>query len=1051
MKFSIALICFLSLVTTCYSLPVYFKALTVEDGLSNSSVLAILQDSRGFIWLGTRDGLNRYDGKRVKVYRDFYSRNLSGINVKVNCLVEDEYRNLWIGTSTGLYLYNEKKESFSLMIFGNVNAFFKDAKNNLWIGASNGLYLMQSNDGNKLRLTFIKYDGVDLQYFKNIQSITQTKSGQLLLGTNNGIFSLLKKGESYLVGRPLIMKGINIITIGIDSSQNVWMGSNKTGLYKTNTSLSQIDHYVSGTSDQNILNNNVRKIFSDKKGSLWIGTLKGLNRYNQQTGLFDSWVHEPNNSKSLNNNSIYDIYEDRQGSLWLGTYYGGANIKEARSTYFEVKVNEPNINSLSSNIISAIEETHSGKLWIGTEAEGLNLLDLKTGNIARFNTANRKLSISNLIKTIHQDHANILWVGSFAGGVNYSSNEGQHFSELTTENSKLNSNDVTSIVEDEKQRLWVGQQDYGINIISKDRKQILKFNEVFPNANLIDRGITFLYRSSMNDFYIGTRSGVFFCQYNKEDSKRIMKKIYPIQEKNSYINCIVEDSAHQIWIGSASGLCLFDRENPSYNVFTVRDGLPSNRVVGIVPDDAGNLWLSTHNGISKFNIGNKLFTNYNKFDGLPSKVFNYNSFYKDKEGKIYFGSLDGLVSFLPSEIETNSQPPNVNLVSLFVNSRKVDVDDSTEILKEPLGDCKSIKLDYDQSDVTIDYAILNFIKPQKNYSAYKLEGYNTDWVYNDQQRVVLTRLQPGTYKLFLKAANNDGEWGKPLEMIQIKVLPPLWKTWWAYCLYILTFLFSLRFFVKFYNSRQALKRELHYEHELNLQQQKLQKMKTDFFTYMSHELRTPLTLISGPAEVLTDQTTEGSLEKKLAQSIKSNSERMLTLTNNLMDLMKADSGALELHFMVSDIVDFSKSVFEKFQIQANAKEMTYQFFSTMNSLDVNFDQHYMEIVFTNLLANAIKYTPQGGIVKMKVEEIDEERVAISVCDNGAGISAEDTGKIFSDFFQAVPEIQKQQGSGVGLALCKKLVELHNGTIVFSSDTSASSDKKQTCFTVYLKM
>lgn len=314
MKFSIALICFLSLVTTCYSLPVYFKALTVEDGLSNSSVLAILQDSRGFIWLGTRDGLNRYDGKRVKVYRDFYSRNLSGINVKVNCLVEDEYRNLWIGTSTGLYLYNEKKESFSLMIFGNVNAFFKDAKNNLWIGASNGLYLMQSNDGNKLRLTFIKYDGVDLQYFKNIQSITQTKSGQLLLGTNNGIFSLLKKGESYLVGRPLIMKGINIITIGIDSSQNVWMGSNKTGLYKTNTSLSQIDHYVSGTSDQNILNNNVRKIFSDKKGSLWIGTLKGLNRYNQQTGLFDSWVHEPNNSKSLNNNSIYDIYEDRQGS-----------------------------------------------------------------------------------------------------------------------------------------------------------------------------------------------------------------------------------------------------------------------------------------------------------------------------------------------------------------------------------------------------------------------------------------------------------------------------------------------------------------------------------------------------------------------------------------------------------------------------------------------------------------------------------------------------------------------------------------------------------------
>lgn len=1048
LKGILVMICCCYFATAHSSDSLYFNALTVEDGLSNSTVLSVLQDSRGLMWLGTRDGLNRYDGTRIKVYRDFFNQTPSGINTKINCITEDENNDLWIGTSKGLYVYNEHRDSFRLILHGYINTIVKDAEKNLWVGTTSGLYLSRYTPKAIAKLTYMKYSGIDHEIFQNVQSIASTQHGQLVLGTINGLFLLSKKDTTFWVSRPKAMKEVNIMTVCIDAKQNIWVGSNKTGVYKSDSLFNRITHFIAGFAPQNILDNNVRKIFSDKEGNLWIGTLKGLNRYNDKTSGFDFWVHKPEKTYSLNNNSIYNIYEDAQGSLWIGTYYGGANIIEARATQFSVVKNEVNENSLSSNIISAITATGAGNMWIGTEAEGLNYFDLKSRKVTRFNTLNKKLYNSNLVKAVFLDHAHTLWVGLYGGGINYTNNGGRQFLQLTIENSTINSNDVTSIIEDEKQRLWIGQQEQGINIITKDRKQVLRFNEAFPTVNLIDSGITFLYRSVANDIYIGTRSGVFLYSYSNK-SKNI-EKIFPTSGSSTYVNSIVEDSLHQIWIGSTSGLAMYDAGLKKYVLYTTNNGLPTNRVIGIVPDNADNLWLSTNNGISKFNVQRRLFTNYNKYDGLPSRVFNYNSFFRDKQGRIFFGSLEGLVYFTPSAITVNEVPPHIRLMRLAVNGNKIKVADSTGLLPVSLAETKVMKLQHNQSDLAIDYAVLNFIKPKKNVSAYKLEGFNTDWVYNTEQQAIFTRLQPGTYFLMLKAANNDGIWGSPLQVLKIIVMPPIWETWWAYALYIIIFLLGLRVVLKFYNSKQTLKRELLYEHQMNIQQQELQKMKTDFFTYMSHELRTPLTLISGPAEILFDKEKEGTVERKLVHSIRSNADRMMALTNNLMDFMKADSGALTLHPSVANMVAFAESVFDKFQIQADEKQINYQFYSATNEMNVYFDKHYMEIVFTNLLSNAIKFTSKEGKITMQVNKAEDDSVAISICNNGVGISEKDTEKLFTNFFQALPEIQKQQGFGIGLALCKKLVELHKGRIVLSANGANVDVENQTCFTVYLK-
>ncbi|MBK7098511.1 MAG: hypothetical protein IPH58_09355 [Sphingobacteriales bacterium] len=905
--------------------PVRFSHLTVEDGLSNSSVLSISQDYKGFIWLGTRDGLNRYDGKRITIYRDLYKNNPKGPNVKINCIAEDKLRNLWIGTNNGLYIYNPVEDKFSIIIYDYINFIFEDNEGSLWIGTTTGLYFSKAFAPDKHKITFVKYEGKDKQIFQNIQCIVQKPDKQLIIGSTAGFFSLQKKEEAIYATRHSSMRQVNIITMSIDSTGYIWAGSNTDGLYRIDNTFKAVRHYTEGNNAENILSNNVRKVLVDKKGQIWIGTLKGLNRYNYSTDKIDAWVHHPDDPYSINYNSIYDIFEDKQGSVWIGTYYGGANRIDAFSTPFEVYQNASDPNILSSNIISAISSSTPQSLWVGTEAEGLNLLNLENKTVTRFNTGNKKLLSSNLVKTIYRDYSNALWIGFFAGGVNVTKNEGLSFSAFTSKNSRLRSNDITSIIEDNEGRLWIGQQEVGIDIFDKARKTIHKLSEVFPKTNLPKEGITCLFKDLTGNIFIGTRKSVYLMRNNQSDSLKTLENIFPDKNQMTYINCITEDKNQTIWIGSSFGLTNYLPATNKITTYTIDNGLPDNKVVAIVEDENNNLWLSTSKGISKFNLQEKRFANYKKPDGLPGDVFNYNSSYKDRQGRIFFGSYNGLVDFNPITIEINNHPPEITLTKLEINDRQVTVADKSSVLKKNISEIKNIRLSHNQSDVIIDYAVLNFIKPNKNLSAYQLVGYNNEWVYTNEHRAFFRNLEPGNYTLFIKAANNDGLWSQSIKMLQIRVDPPFWLTWWAYTFYFLLVVSVMTAIFRFFNSRKELQRKLHYEHELNLRQQELQNMKTDFFTHMSHELRTPLTLIQGPAEMLVEKSKENTTERKLAQSIQSNSDRLLHLTNNIMDFMKADSGALKLNNTSVDFIKFSKEVFDKFALAAREKKYTILF------------------------------------------------------------------------------------------------------------------------------
>jgi len=1024
----------------------HFKYLTVEDGLSNSSVLSVMQDSKGFMWLGTRDGLNKYDGKRITVYRDFFSRNPKGSNVKINSIAEDDANNLWLGTNNGLYFYNPDKNDFKLVMTNYINTILRDDKKRLWIGTTNGFYLLSKPDVQQVRLTYLLYEGRNKKAFSNVQTIIQYDRGHLLLGTDDGIFRVTINKHGRLAGaKENILEGINVITLCKDSVGNIWAGSNKSGVYKIDPSFTKAANYTSGHTRGGILDNNVRKIVTDRWGNVWIGTLKGLNRYRPTGHEFDSYVHETSKPYSLNYNSIYDIYEDRQGSLWVGTYYGGANIKEAFQTKFTIYQNELKPNSLASNIISAIAETPKDHLWVGTEAEGLNRIDLKNNKITRLNLDNKKLQRSNLVKALFKDNNEALWVGFFNGGLTHLKDVSKKITNFTTENSGLNSNNVTAIAEDGRGELWVGHQDYGINVIKPGRNRIFKIEEVFPAVELEDSGITYLYKDSKNNMFVGTRTGAWLSEYNADNSKQTIKRIFPLKDQKVYINCIVEDDLKRIWMGTSIGLVLWNA-NKIPVIYTTNNGLPSDKVVGIIPLGNDNLWLSTNGGLSKFSVANNHFSNYNIHDGLPSDVFNFQSFYKNTDGRIFFGSINGLVTFLSTEIEVNNNKPEVALTGLLVNGKQVWPGDETKILHASLDAVNEIKLFYNQSDVETDYAVLNFIKPEKNLSAYKLEGYNNDWVYNNDHKAVFTRLQPGSYKLYIKAANNDGIWNMPAQLLSIRVLPPLWKTWWAYCLYFLLVLLSIFMVFRFLNSRAALKRKLYYEHELYLRQQELQKMKTDFFTHMSHELRTPLTLILGPTEMLLENVRKKHDEKMLV-SIKSNAERLLNLTNGLMTLLKAESGVLNLNVKPENLVQFVQNIFDNFSLLARQKDMRYSLSFDDNPIIVKFDRHYLEIVITNLLSNAVKFTPVGGEVKLSITN-RPEMVDVAVCDNGPGIDDGDAGGIFTQFFQAPSNKKKNEGSGVGLALSKKIMLLHEGELTFRS--SQHNGGNQTCFILSLK-
>jgi len=1057
---------FLSMLFICTSLcaqkPIVFNHLRMENGLSQNSVMAIAQDKNQFIWMGTQHGLNRYDGYRFKTYSNSSDNQNSISNNVISALLSDTKGRLWVGTENGLNIYNEKTDHFfrinkrsSANSFScdSVECVYEDPQKNIWIGTYNGLNLVI--DAEKQIFKKFLFDKPNRKSALNwIFSIFKDEKQNLWVGTYNGLVRIYQVKGKYRFEifrhNPNNKNSISsnaVKSIVIDKQKRLWLGT-YNGLNLFDYEHKTFKRFQTSATDQNsIVNNDIRKLTCDKAGNIWIGTQEGLSILDPINQKFSNYRYDPEQSSGLSQNSIHSIFEDLNGSIYVGTFYKGVNVVYPSATPFTVFRNSKKHQGLSSNIVSAIAEDRYHNLWVGTEGGGLNHVNRSNNTFTYYKSEpnNSNGLNSNLIKTLCLDKIGQLLVGTHRGGLYVFNTSGHHFKKIINVKdvkNNLGGAEIIAITEASDGTVWVGSKD-GLSTLKKTNGQYASTTVKSPlEQYLRNNYIQVIFEDKARNLWIGTKAGL----YAYYPSTKRITAYYHDQKKNSaaslnsdYINCIIQIQNGNICVGTSfGGLSIFDNKSRKFRNYSEKDGLPNGNVLGIIEDKENNLWISTDKGLSKLISKTGKFINYTKSDGLAGNDFNIRSFFKDSKGELFFGGYDGLTAFYPSQIDINKNVAPITFTELKLFDQPVAVNAPDGLLKEDIKITKQITFKHDNNNFSIGFALLNYIKPEKNTYRYILKGHSKNWVKTDVPSVTFTDLPAGNYTFMVTGSNNDGNPGGKAATLKITVLPPFWATWWAYLIYMAFFSGLLFLIVRYLFVRALLKRT-----------EDIQKMKLNFFTYVAHEIRTPLTLILGPLENLSRQyQTDTELNRQIIP-IKNNANRLMRLITELMDFRKAETGHLTLHVTEDNIVDFINEIFISFSHLAQTNGIQYEFAHEQENISLFFDKRQLEKVLFNLLSNAFKFCNKGGKISVSLLEMENE-VAISISDNGLGIPAESLKNLFSDYFQVDEQHSNQIGSGIGLALSKAIVEEHKGHIAVESTPAENDERGFTNFTVRLK-
>ncbi|MDN5213550.1 two-component regulator propeller domain-containing protein [Fulvivirgaceae bacterium BMA12] len=1071
----------------------------ISPGLSNSTITRVYQDRYGYLWIGTRNGLNRYDGVSNKVYENTFNDTTSLSDNYVLSIYEDKQNNLWVGTNFGgLNLLSRDHDTFTRYKADNrpgdisdnaISSIIEDSEGNLWVGTKNkGLNLFLGRDKGFKHFRNDVNNSRSLSH-ENISRLFEDLDGNLWVGTEGGGLNLFDKvsGEFIRFVHDVDDEtsiGSNFVTtIHQSSKDKIWVGTRGNGvnlLYKDTQGDYRFERFAHRENAENsISHNTVLSLCEDVKGKLWIGTENGgLNRYDPITGAFDHYYYDPNNQNSISNNSIWSIYEDNSDMLWVGTYNQGLNIVDVYSHRFKhYGINIFDQASINNGNVTSIYEDDDHNLWIGTDGGGLNFYDAKTNKFTyyRYDPNNSNSIGSDAVIGIFEDSKNNLWVGTYNGGLSLFDRKTRSFKRYKhdeSDPSSIDSDNIYSILEDRKGRLWVSTYRNSIDLYDPDTDSFrhLKFDseEVVNTVNLNAMKI---FEDSEGYIWICTETGIAKLQIDDDLKVKFVK--YEYDEKDAYglsnnlVNTIFEDRNKNLWIGTGSGLNLFDRPSETFKTFRMEDGLPSNVIFGILEDDHGNLWISTSLGISKFNIQKKTFRNYDKLDGLQSNEFLRGSCFKNDDGEFYFGGINGFNVFHPDKVKDNPFIPPVYITGLSIDNVEVTPESEKSPLKGYIADTREITLNHDQSTFSLNFTALSYSQASKNKFAYKLDGYDRNW-----QEVVNIRsahynkIPPGDYTFWVKGSNNDGLWNEKITSMKITILPPLWKTWWAYCIYVLMAAAFAYMLHKNIINRERLKSNLELERANRAHSENLYRSKIQFFTNLSHELRTPLTLIIGPLEKLISMHEGSKFLREQLYIINQNSHRLLRLVTQLLDFRKAESGNLKLKVAQGNIIKFIREIILSFQGYAAQKQIELKFSSSQDDVQVYFDRDQMEKVIFNLLSNALKYTSEQGHIRIDIHQIKKDKlndhpdspsqknsyfqhgyVEIAVRDDGKGIAEEHWEDIFERFY-SIDNHEKHEdlGTGIGLSLAKTLVELHHGSIDVESKLGEFS-----CFRIRLPL
>lgn len=1062
----------LSVNTTTAQNSISLQHISTQDGLSQSTIYCMLQDSEGFLWFGTRDGLNKFDGYNFTVYRNKKNDSTSISDNHILSIMEDRKGRIWVGTEIGVCVYNKNLNSFhryeevnndsNLFRSSHVYALLQDSRGNIWAGTDGGGVSIYDSISDSFKRLEHFFPTTETTRNLKVRSILELSNKEIWISTIGDGIIIYTPELNTLIPRHRTtsascgIESTSIRTLYEDSKRNIWIGSDEDGLsvYNLNTKKTR---YYSADKKGEISHNAIRSIFEDSHGSIWIATRVGLNQYHPTTNNFTQYFHEELDNTSLSNNSVRSILQDKSGNLWFGTYYGGISVLYNSSKNFRLyKPDKNKANSLNYEIVSSFVENKDGGVWVGTEGGGINYINTTTHEISTKQNIQSILGDEgNNVKALFNDNNNNLWVGTYGNGlykINLSNNTFEHYTHSSTDSNSISSNNVYVIHIDSKGLCWIGTNLGGLNLFDRKTKTFKHINIADTDSNpIFGNTINCIKEDALGNIWFGSDKGLI--KYDGEKYQNITLHNNQGQVLNNvFVLSINIDSFQSLWIGtSQDGLIKLDVNTLKSQQYTINENLSSNIIYGIIEDNASNLWLSTSNGLMKFPLAiqyGKLNKNqsaiiyYNIHDGLQGNEFNRGASFKDSKGNIYFGGLNGFNSFNPKNITLNKTKAPIKLSAFHLSNKKVDTYTKNSPLKQHISQTQSIKLNHKQSSFSFEFVALNYDKPEKNNYAYKLDGFDDDWIYSGGNRTaVYTNIDPGEYKFMVKASNNDNLWNNNGPVVDIIILPPFWKTKLATATYILIVIILLLTFRKLIIIRTNEKNLLEFERLEKGRIEEINQMKLRFFTNISHEFRTPLTLISGPLEKLLNENDVTKDEQTYLLSLMhKNVQRMQRLISQLMDFRKLENKKMRLKISSGNITSCIKDAIQLFEEYCSRKGIALKYISNLSEKEIYwFDKSIVDNVVFILLSNSIKFTPNKGEILVELNQ-REHLLEVKVKDTGIGIPKDKLNIIFERFYSE-SNPSKILGTGIGLSFAKNLITLHKGEIQVDSVVDEG-----TCFT-----
>lgn len=1055
-----------------------FRHLSTVDGLSNFTVLSIVQDRQGFMWFGTMDGLNRYDGQTIRIYREQLDDTTSLGNNTIHSLACSSDSGMWVGTKKGLYYYNYYQDNFRPITL--LDSAGQEVKNVLirnllvdgrwlWVGTSIGLYRYDLVADTAA--PFNRSDSINQVIIGQTFALKKTHDGVLWIGGSLGLFRYVE-GHFSQVNMPDDNPPLRVLSLTEDANGWLWIGTNDTnsGIYILNPKNNEVK--TISKESGHLSHNKVNKLFRLDDGSIWAGTTWGLSIINENTLQTRMLLYDKMEPDGLSQNSIKSFFQDRDGLIWIGTFSGGVNYFDPRSQkirHFSQKVDDSN--SLSFDIVAFIYEDHVRNLWIGTEYGGVNVYDPKRKSFRVYRKNDRPDGLINdNIKSILQGPQGRMFIATQFGLsiFNPKTQKFMNFGKSPTLWGTLGWTPLHDLCLDDQGNVWLGSTGKYAHLSKFDTHQDTLIHFLPPKTSfpVLEKPetISMVFDSTRGIFWSGGDNGLFAFDTRQEKYLEDTA-FYPVVNRLHQvgINDILLDKNKLLWIATfGQGLFVLDTRKYELRRVGKADGLEESSFYALIDDRDGNLWVSANANLYKIHMPERILdpiTNIEKFgvqEGFPPQQYFRSAANKDHLGNLYFGGDQGFVSFDPSVVKNIVFHPKVIIADILANDKSLQVSHGRAKTKYRAATQQGVTLTYQQSSFLVQFIAPNYINQDNTWYQYRLLNEHASWQdLGHSQTINFTKLKAGDYDLQIRATSDKGNFGDGFTSYHITVKPPYWATVWAYLFYLLVIVLMLYLFFMITRRWERLNQSLKFEHLQREQEKSFSQQRLKFFTDISHELRTPLTLILAPLKKIIATNYGNAKIKNQLMLMLRNGERMLQLINQLLDLRKMETGNVKLQAAEGNIVNFIKEVSLPFREEAQSRDIQFDVHASQEQVHVWFDRDKFEVVLYNLFSNALKYTPNHGKIGISVKDqasaADGNEAQIVIENTGKGIEPDQVPQIFNRYYSGSNEpLSGRRSSGVGLEIVRNIIDLHKGEIDVYSDYDDKGVKGMTRFVIHLK-